>query len=197
MQISDVADPSKINRSALHRAAKPAALACAVFAVALSAAAPARAENVEVLLRHSFSEDDFERVGAGLRFKPLWENKWGNWHATLRPELELSHIRYTGHKPGRSSINQMGGIAQFRLAYGQSKIRPYVEAGLGGSLFSHTSLGNKGFSTAFQFSEHVGAGIEFAQTWYLGWQYSHYSNASIKKPNDGIDMHQVVLGLRF
>lgn len=171
--------------------------AAALLTVCAVAAAPAYAEDIDVLLRHSFSSGDYERAGVGMRFKPLWSDDWGNWKATVRPEVEVSHFRYSGSKPGRSSLNQLGAIAQFRLTYGSSKVRPYVEAGLGGSLFSHTSLGDKAFSTAFQFSEHVGAGIEFAERWYVGWQFSHYSNAGIKRPNNGLDLHQIMLGMRF
>lgn len=58
-------------------------------------------------------------------------------------------------------------------------------------------MGTRTFSTHFQFSEHLGLGVEFAEKWFGGWQFSHYSNAEIEKPNDGIDLHQIVVGARF
>lgn len=62
---------------------------------------------------------------------------------------------------------------------------------------SRDTLGDKDFPTRFQFSQHLGPGVEFARRGYAGLQYSHYSNADIEKPNDGIDLHQIVLGAHF
>jgi opacity protein-like surface antigen len=140
---------------------------------------------------------DYERAGIGLRFGPMWSADWGNWKASLRPELELSHFRHTGAGPGPDSLNQVGGIGRLHLHYGEGRLRPYAEAGLGASLFSRDTLGGKDFSTRFQFSQHLGLGVEFAKWGFAGLQYSHYSNANIEKPNDGIDLHQVVVGAYF
>jgi len=165
-------------------------------ALLLSVAPPAHADDIDVLVRQSVN-GDYKRTGVGLRFQPFWADNWGNWNATLRPEIEASHFRYRGSRSGRSSLNQLGALASFRLSYGDAKIRPYLEAGLGGALFDHTSLGNKKLSTAFQFSQYVGLGVEFVNRWYIGYQYSHYSNAGIKRPNNGLDLNQIVLGMRF
>lgn len=154
------------------------------------------AQDMEVVVRRSFSENNFDRTGIGLRFGPLWSDSWGNWHAKLVPELEASHFSYDGKRHGNSSLNQFGGIAMFRLHYGSGKIRPYVDAGLGASYFNHTRFGSKVISTRFQFSEHLGLGVQIDR-FTIGWQYSHYSNAGIKKPNDGLDMHQIIFGVNF
>ena len=173
------------------------ASAIVVSAFCLLAVAPARAESPEIVLRYGEADSHYERSGIGLRFGPLWSADWGNWKATLRPELELSHFRYTGSAAGPDSLDQGGGIGLFRIQYGEGRFRPYGEAGLGVALFSRDKLGTKQFSTHFQFSEHLGLGLLFAERWFAGWQYSHFSNGDIDKPNDGIDMHQVVVGAHF
>ena len=172
----------------------PTALAILAFALAPFTAA---AEGPGIALVVGQADSDYERAGLSLRFGPMWSADWGNWKASLRPELELSHFRYTGAGPGPDSLNQVGGIGLLHLHYGEGRFRPYAEAGLGVSLFSREVLGGKDFSTRFQFSQHLGLGVELARRGYAGLQYSHYSNADIEKPNDGIDLHQIVLGAYF
>ena len=53
------------------------------------------------------------------------------------------------------------------------------------------------YCARFQFSQHLAVGVEFAKWGFVGLQYSHYSNADIEKPNDGLDLHQIVLGAKF
>ena len=172
----------------------PTALAILAFTFAPLAAA---AEGTGIALVASQTDSDYERAGLSLRFGPMWSADWGNWKASLRPELELSHFRYTGAGPGPDSLNQVGGIGRLHLHYGEGRLRPYAEAGLGVSLFSRDTLGGKDFGSRFQFSQHLAVGAELAKRGYAGLQYSHYSNADIEKPNHGIDLHQVVVGAYF
>lgn len=175
-----------------------AAFAILAFSMTPLTAAAAAAESPEIAVRVGEAGSDYERIGLSLRLGPLWSTRWGNWQAALRPELELSHFRYTGPAAaGPDSMNQLGAIALLHLHHGEGRVRPYAEAGLGAALFSRDRLGGKDFSTRFQFSEHVGLGVEFAERWFAGLQYSHYSNADIEKPNDGLDLHQIVIGMHF
>lgn len=140
--------------------------------------------------------DNYERSGLSLRFGPLWERKWGAWTADIRPEIEVSRFHYSGPSDGPSRVWQGGAVGMLRVARSEGGLTPYGEVGLGGSMFSHSSLGPKDFSTIFQFSEHLGAGVEFGR-FTAGWRYSHFSNAGIRKPNNGVDVHQFVLGASF
>lgn len=66
-------------------------------------------------------------------------------------------------------------------------ITPYLFGGIGATFLSDTSTENKQFSTTFQFEDRIGIGAKNAShAVELG--YFHSSNASIKKPNDGMDM---------
>lgn len=158
---------------------------------------PAAASAAEPSLRFFHGENDnYERTGLSLRFGPLWERKWGNWNAGIHPEIEASRFHYSGPSDGHNWIWQGGAAGMFRVTRGDGGLKPYGELGIGGSMFSRTSLGPKEFSTIFQFSEHLGAGLEFGR-FTAGWRYSHFSNAGIRKRNNGIDVHQFVLGARF
>ena len=50
-------------------------------------------------------------------------------------------------------------------------------------------------STAFQFGNHIGVGYRFGAkgSYDLGYRFQHLSNASIKRPNAGINFNQVRL----
>lgn len=169
----------------------------AILTFALLAASPAWAADMEILLRYGESDSDYERSGIGLRLAPLWSSDWRGWKAQLRPELELSHFSYSGPAPAPDNLQQGGAIAHLRASRGTGRLRPYAEAGLGISLFSNDKLGNKEFSTHFQFSQHLGLGAMFAERWFAGYQYSHYSNADMNEPNDGLDLHQLAVGVSF
>ena len=66
-------------------------------------------------------------------------------------------------------------------------VKPYVEGGIGISLWSETEMGPRDLSTNFLFEDRIGGGIRI-NDWDLSFRYMHYSNAGIKKPNDGIDI---------
>lgn len=168
-----------------------------LFALTLGMVGGAYADGIELTLKHGTEGANYARSGLGLRFAPVWAADWGRWKSTLRPEVELGHFRYTGSGTGPDSLAQGGVNGVLRIHYGDNPILPYAEIGLGLSLFSRDRLGGKRFSTHFQFSQHLGVGIEFDRRWTVGWQYSHYSNADIDLPNDGIDLHQLIIGARF
>ncbi|NMG77161.1 acyloxyacyl hydrolase [Aromatoleum diolicum] len=169
---------------------------CVLLTAAALAAGAASAADVAVTVFHG-EHDNYDRSGASVRLGPVWERDWGAWHAGLHPEFELSRFRYNGSSHRADTLDQGGVVGMLRLVRGQGSVQPYAELGFGGALFTRTSLGPKEFSTAFQFSQHAGLGVEFARRFSAGWRYSHYSNGDIKNPNDGFDLHQLVLGARF
>lgn len=167
-----------------------------VLGLLLLGAQPAAADSA-LIMRYGGADSDYERIGLGLRLAPVWSADLGRWKARLHPEVELSHFRYTGPATGPDNMEQGGIVGQLRLQRETGNWRPYGELGLGLSLFSEDQLGQKRFSTHFQFSQHLGLGVELAGKGFAGYQYSHYSNADIDTPNDGIDVHQAVVGVRF
>ena len=165
--------------------------------LALMLTPPAQADDLQLLIKHGTVGGRFERNGIGLRFGTLWTSMWGPWTAALKPELEFSRLRYSGTADAPHSLDEAGILGVLRVTHPGAGLQAYVEAGLGSALFSHDRLGDKTFSTHFQFSEHVGAGVTLGGRASLGWQFSHYSNADIRLPNDGLDVHQIVLAIRF
>lgn len=168
-----------------------------VSSLALLAAGAVRAEGLELSVRHGKDDSRFDDTAIALRLAPLWAKKWGDWQFALHPEFELNHIRATDSQPGARSLNEGAAVALLRFHRGDGRLGPYAEVGLGGALLSRTDLGGKGFSTHFQFTEQVGLGLEVPGGWFGGWRYSHYSNANIERPNAGLDLHQILIGVRF
>lgn len=175
----------------------PGRLAACAAACVLFLPLAAAAEGMGIGLRYGEDGSDYRGAGLSLRFHPWWSRALGNWTASLSPAVEFTRFRYRGDAPAARSLAEVGGIAMFRFARQAGWLRPYAEAGLGMSLFSRQDLGDKIFSTAFQFSEHLGLGLGLGEHWALGARFSHYSNADIQIPNKGLDMQQVMLSFSF
>ena len=78
----------------------------------------------------------------------------------------------------------------------KNSLIPYIEAGIGVAVISETTISNVEMSTAFQFEARVGAGIRTKKLDF-NFRYMHYSNGSMAKPNDGIDIWIGTLSYRF
>jgi opacity protein-like surface antigen len=80
----------------------------------------------------------------------------------------------------------------------KKRVYPYLEAGVG---FSYFTLQTREQATQFNFVETLGIGMNFFLkqdlSLNLGYRWQHLSNASIKKPNKGIDSQGVVFGISF
>lgn len=76
------------------------------------------------------------------------------------------------------------------------KLKPYIEGGIGGSLWSHTKISWRNLSTNFLFEDRIGGGVKY-ENFDFSFRYMHYSNAGIKKPNHGIDIFIGSITYRF
>jgi hypothetical protein len=63
-----------------------------------------------------------------------------------------------------------------------------LDFGIGISYLSESNIGMRIKGTNFQFSDHIGIGVEdLAGKWRAGIGYRHISNANISNPNNGVD----------
>ena len=81
----------------------------------------------------------------------------------------------------------------------QSSVSYYVEAGIGVHLLSHTQVDGRVLSTAFQFGELVGGGVNFGDhgQYGVGLRLQHISNGCIKEPNYGLTVGEVRVSYSF
>ncbi len=75
----------------------------------------------------------------------------------------------------------------YYLGNKSNSIHPYIEGGIGVSFLSDTMIKSRNMTTNFNFEDRIGIGIRM-ESFDLNARYMHYSNASIKQPNDGIDI---------
>lgn len=123
----------------------------------------------------------------------------GGWDFSLRGELHAAWLHNSEGDDPRS-LGAFGVTPLIRFGKMDGMIRPYVEAGVGFRLLTGTQLNSSyDISTAFQFADMVGAGLKFGNRgqYELGYRFEHVSNASIKRPNPGINFHQIRFGYFF
>lgn len=116
------------------------------------------------------------------RIIPLWESSLGYWDGEV-----------DNRKGGASHILALTTGPMFRFQYkldAKEKYVGYLELGIGASWLSDTTISGRQLSTHFQFEDKLGLGLRFGeqQQYDIGLRATHYSNGSIKRPNNGVNM---------
>ncbi|OGS99391.1 MAG: hypothetical protein A3F73_00810 [Gallionellales bacterium RIFCSPLOWO2_12_FULL_59_22] len=133
-----------------------------------------------------------------------WDKQWfaeGDWHVTGFWEATLGTWNGHSNAGNNRDIVDIGITPVFRFQKkNPSGMSPYLEGAIGFHLISKTSINaDRKFGTAFQFGDHLGAGVLFGdrRQFDLGYRFQHLSNASIKKPNQGINFNQIRFAYHF
>lgn len=136
------------------------------------------------------------RTASAFWQTPTWwsydfSNGWGR--LDLLGEVSATHW---DARNGRHSSMWQGGAAAL-LRWWPSETPFFLEAGFGPTYISRTRFADYGLSTGLQFGSHVGIGYVFHKRHQVSLRASHFSNASIKQPNDGLNLIQVDYAIRF
>lgn len=120
----------------------------------------------------------------------IWETSGAFWHG--------SH----GPNGGNDKLKLMTSGPVFRwhkLEPTSWGISPYFEAGVGLSWLSHREIGGRKLSLHFQFEDNFGVGFRFGknQEFDITYRLFHYSNASLKRPNSGVNIQMLNIGIWF
>lgn len=152
-------------------------------------------------------------IGTGeentIRYKISIDRDWSwsrevvnGWYLTGYWEAGIGYWNGDKGSTGNDSLFAISAIPVFRLqqqGYKEGEVKPYIDLAVGLYLLSRTSIGDKEISTSFQFGDHVGAGLRFGKRdeFEIGYRFEHISNASIKRPNPGINFHMLRFMYRF
>lgn len=136
------------------------------------------------------------RVGAAFPWQVSWLPT-ERWHLSGYWELSYAHLHDEDTDDGQNSPHLIAFAPVFRWQQkNMSALAPYLEFGIGASLWSQTRADQRKLATAFQFEDRLGIGVRFGQNHAYDIKYGlfHYSNASIKAPNAGVNMQWITLG---
>ena len=168
------------------------------FGVLALIAAPARAMGGFAL--EIGSGDSVEMVRAAVQWN--WKKRWfqrANWHLGGYWDVALGYWRRDDVRAGEhGELFDLALTPVFRIQP-NALAGPYLEAAIGFHVLSRSSIGDHRLSTAFQFGDHLGVGYRFGSkaSYDLGYRFQHLSNAGIKRPNPGINFHQIRLQYHF
>jgi lipid A 3-O-deacylase len=126
---------------------------------------------------------DIYRIGLIHNFdRKLLNNNYG-W---LGMYAEAS-INYWKHDEDDIVAGAISPVFIYYFGDSTNLLLPYIEGGIGASILSDTMLYDRDMATLFQFEDRIGIGIK-SKNIDLSFRFMHYSNASIKAPNRGIDI---------
>lgn len=142
------------------------------------------------------------RLAVSWDFGAVWrkEATWG-----LNAIWETSFAYWDGAKGNitdsynsRMQVATTGPVLRWQrqAPYMPFHITPYLEVGVGASWFSNTEIRGRRLSLHFQFEDNIGIGARFGrnQQYDMTLRGYHYSNASIKRPNSGVNLVMFSIG---
>lgn len=76
---------------------------------------------------------------------------------------------------------------------------PYAEFGLGGALFDRNVIADRRLGSSGLFEIKMGAGMRFGEfkEYDLSYKFIHYSNAYLKRPNEGLNLNFIIFSYLF
>lgn len=159
-----------------------AALAAALLGQSFSA----QAAGVEFSVGQT--SDSTQAYRLGMQFD--WDKSW----------LQSDVGRLTGYWSGaytfwdgdeKSSNHSLSFSPVLVYEFAGQNIKPYIEAGIGVAVFANTEVEDNKLGSAFQFEDRFGFGLRFNGGHEVGIRATHYSNAGITTPNDGVESYSL------
>lgn len=163
--------------------------ACA--AVSLVQLNTAQAADVTVAIGQSGDSTMVYRLGLRSDFEKSWfQSDVGR----LTGYWDAGYTYWQGDDTASNHSLSLAPVLVYEFA-GET-VRPYLEAGIGIAAFENTELENNDLGSSFQFEDRIGAGLRFAGQ-EVGIRAFHYSNAGLKKPNDGVEAYTLHYSMSF
>ncbi|MEN8212570.1 MAG: acyloxyacyl hydrolase [Thermodesulfobacteriota bacterium] len=138
------------------------------------------------------SNIDIYRLGIKKDFTSKWfESNLGYFSGYF--ELSYNHLE---HNNGDINAVVLSPVFVYYFGSESNTIRPYIKGGIGVAYLDEYHIADRNLSTNLQFENKIGVGTKIG-LFGLNFLYIHYSNASIKEPNDGIDIWMFTTSIDF
>ena len=156
----------------------------AIAAALMGQSITAQAAGVEFAVGQTSESTMTYRLG--MQFD--WDKSWlqsdvgrltGYWSG--------GYTYWEGDKTSSNHSLSFSPVLVYEFA-GQT-VKPYVELGVGVAVFANTEVENNQLGNAFQFEDRFGFGLRFTGGHEVGIRATHYSNAGLSSPNDGVESY--------
>ena len=135
---------------------------------------------------------DIHRLGLKKGFSSQWfQSDIG--YASGYFELSFNHWEYNNEDIIGLAFSP---VYVYHFGNESDLFNPYIEGGIGVTYIDGYGIAGRDLSTNFQFEDRIGAGAKIGM-FDLSFRYMHYSNASIKGSNDGMDIWIFTTAIQF
>jgi hypothetical protein len=164
----------------------------------LAAASSGRAQEFtleSVGMRYGFPTDHrgqgFDQAEVFLNWNLPRQWRLGpDWHVESRFDLSAGWL-------GRQRFNSALGTVGPTLVLRNKWLPVALEAGASVTGLSRGEFGSKDLGGLFQFTTHAGLNWDFAPHLRVGYRFQHMSNAGIRSPNPGLNLHVFAVSYLF
>lgn len=163
----------------------------AFAALACGSVSTVQAMDMTVAIGQTGDSTMTYRLGTQFDFNQSW---FASDVGRLTGYWDAAYTYWDGDKT--ASNHSLSFSPVFVYEFAGERFKPYVEAGIGIAAFSSTELESNDLGSSFQFEDRLGFGVRFADQ-EVGVRAMHYSNAGIKKPNDGVESYSLHYRLSF
>jgi lipid A 3-O-deacylase len=192
-----------ISRSSLLLIAASLAAAMPVYGQPVNSAEPVSAAQTDAQgraipgggwgLRLGYQED-YRNIALVYQTPTWWSHQFQNGWGRIDLNAELGVSYWDARRGDPDSLWQLSATPMLRWWPNEFF---YTEIGVGATVLNRTSFADRHLGSAFQFGDHIGFGTIINRSHQIGVRYSHFSNAGIKEPNDGLDVIQLTYTYRY
>jgi hypothetical protein len=163
------------------------------FGVVLMAAIVPKAHADEAHLAVSYSTEHLNGIRAGYRWTDgpkFLPQSWFDLIGSPRVHWEAAVNTWVNSRQSDDRLNAVtfSPVLQWSLTGGSQPL--LLEAGIGVALLDDQQISDRELSISFQFEDRIALAWQYdpMSKARLSFGYSHYSQADIKRPNDGLDL---------
>jgi len=171
----------------------------AAATLALAAATAAQADDASLLrpatvFSQAGAAEHANAIAIGATWDTGWQRRWRIGDASLYWEASIGRWTATHDMTNSSGLVTQFGITPVLRIEPRAGSRWFFEAGIGLNVLTPIyQNGDKRFSTAFNFGDHLAIGRRFGNdgSHEVALRIQHFSNAGIRRPNPGEDFLQL------